>query len=109
MLGAQLFNATLNFLRSFRKNCRLIRGFSDHFAAHELNRAVARGQVQALSTPLARSFALVPTADTRLARFCAAVRTQLGHKTQCLESETCGNRERIESTESTRYGRGERI
>jgi hypothetical protein len=47
MLGAQLFNATLNFLRSFRKNCRLIRGFNDHLAAaHELNRAVARGQVQ---------------------------------------------------------------
>src|SRR5580692_12175931 len=37
----------LNFLRSFRKNCRLIRGFNDHLAAaHELNRAVARGQVQ---------------------------------------------------------------
>jgi hypothetical protein len=47
MLGAQLFNATLDFLRSFRKNCRLIRGFNDHLAAaDELNRAVARGQVQ---------------------------------------------------------------
>ena len=46
MLGLQLFNATLNFLRSFRKNSRLIRGFNDHLAAaHELNRAVARGQV----------------------------------------------------------------
>ena len=48
MLGLQLFNATLHFLCSFRKNCcRLIRGFNDHLAAsHELNRAVARGQVQ---------------------------------------------------------------
>src|SRR5580704_9553375 len=36
-----------NFLRSFRKYCHLIRGFNNHLAAaHELNRAVARGQVQ---------------------------------------------------------------
>jgi hypothetical protein len=48
MIGARSSSIRrFNFLRSFRKNCHLIRGFNNHLAAaHELNRAVARGQVQ---------------------------------------------------------------